>query len=290
MPPFGESGSRLALTAGAAAAALLAAGGIRLWLRRSRQRAERESLERLAARLSTSVKELEQAEALNLINQNLDDTDALALCALLRRPSCALEELYVWNNNISHVGVAAIGHVLPLNTSLRALWLSRNALGDAGVVALARGLRRHPALTDLRLAATAMSDHGACALARALAGGSLPLKELHLSANAIGDRGARALARALLAAPDLQLLALNSNRIGEPGARALGGCLLRSAVRELWIGHNPLGDEGALAVSDGALGGVVERLSLVDVPLSEAAQAKLRENPVWSSGYRALAL
>jgi len=278
--------SPVLLAAFSAASAII---GVALIRRARRRHREQCAIDALACRVQVKPSALLEAHALDLTGFQLEDgSDGLAISAIVRESS-ALTELYLWNNRFTRVTAGTLANSLRRNKCVRRLWLSRNPLADPGVQRLASALMANRDLRDLRLARCDMTCVGATSLALALKAG-LRLMELHLSANKIAAAGAIAIAQALPQCATLEFLALNSNSIDEEGALAIGEVLPMATVVELWLGANPLGDKGATAVAEGALGGPVERLSLVDAGLSEDGIAALQQHHVWSSGFRCLSI
>ena len=117
--------------------------------------------------------------------------------------------------------LGTLGSVLP---ALETLYLTEPAAGPDGVPRLAEklGAGALPVVTKLNLSGTHVGDAGASALAAALGRGAMPrLKILWLYSTAIGDAGLVALAPALWRLPALERLYLGRNPLGDEGLAAL---------------------------------------------------------------------
>ncbi len=208
---------------------------------------------------------LRDLEVLHLWNAQLGDTGAAAVG---RSPYLGrLRYLGLLRCGIGPEGGRALGRTQTLR-SLIELDLSHNACGDEPLAATAgNDAFRH--LLDLHLKAAAVTSAGVSALA----GSSCVnhLIRLQLADNQIDDGGAVAIARAE-GCKDLRLLILHANRITDDGAKALAASRFRQ-MRVLQLGHNRIGDPGALAFL-GALPGDCN-LVLHGNPISDETWGKL---------------
>jgi Leucine-rich repeat (LRR) protein len=203
------------------------------------------------------------------------------------------------------------GHVLELLQRggrhlkrLRELDLGSNPLAEVELRLLADSPNLAN-LTTLLLHQTSMGDGGAAVLATArhLA----RLEELYLSGNGLSDRGVDSLARSPRF-PSLQLLDLRDNRVGSAGLRSLavsphlgnltslflvnnaidatGVASLASArvvrlshLTTLWLGHNPIGDEGALSLAEDPARANLRNLDLQSCRLRDTGGRALADSP-----------
>ncbi len=141
---------------------------------------------------------------------------------------------------------------LSRHVQLEELILDGNAIGEVGAQALAAAFKSTRHLLKIGLTDNAyISDAGCTALAAALR--FLPrLEELHLAYNRISDAGVKALADALPSVPGLLVLDLESNVVTAAGMTFLSAALQASAVprlRQLRLGHNRIGDSGAVSLA-----------------------------------------
>ena len=202
--------------------------------------------------------------------------------------------------------------------NLRTLHLGRNHVGDPGCRRLL-GAALGP-LADLDLADNELTDDAAAQLVAAGRHGTLA--RLDLGGNALTAAGAARLVGAGVF-PRLERLSLARNRLGgrRPGpalarvaALDLGGNGLTpddvasllagpaAGVRELDLGHNRLGDDGARALADAPSAAGLRSLGLANAALTDDGLAALaasprlarlesldvRNNPLSDQGFRAL--
>eukprot|EP00971_Amphidinium_carterae_P262943 5216391-Amphidinium_carterae.1 len=71
------------------------------------------------------------------------------------------------------------------------------------------------------------------------------LRHLRLSGSIIGDQGADRLAKAIRRNRTLQTLSLGENRLTDAGIKHVADALASSAVEDLWLQRNSIGDQGA---------------------------------------------
>ena len=218
--------------------------------------------------VNTSVK------TLKLFNNPLDDEGAKALAELLGgygskssgTVNTNLEHINLSNCSIGPEGAQNLAQALCVNTSVKTLKLSENALHDEGARALAEmlGVNRaessgtvNTTLEHIDLSNCSIGPAGAQRLAQALRVNT-SVKTLKLSCNPLGDEGAKALAEMLggnraesSGTVTLEHVDLSICRIGPAGAQRLAQALrVNTSVKTLKLTHNPLGDEGAMAIAE----------------------------------------
>ena len=156
--------------------------------------------------------------------------EATALCLKVGMRDCKeLREAtqVEWEDKgLSAADLATLGKLGSVLPALK--WLSLDeysgSAGPDGVSRLAEGLVAGalPAVTIFQIDGNHVGDAGASALAAALDRGALPrVEELHLDNAAIGDAGLAALAPALRRRPALKKLFLGGNPFGDEGLAAL---------------------------------------------------------------------
>ena len=246
------------------------------------------------------------------------------LRALLHSPHLArLTGLTIYAQHLGPALARAVADS-PHLEGLKRLALARNEMGDLGVehLVLAPGLA---AIEELDVSENEIGQVGARLLARCPRFGKL--KDLRLTGNAIGPLGAETLA-ASDSIPKLAHFGLRATRLGGPrspllessrllrfgaldfGENGLTADTLRPIletihpvwVRELDLGHNELGDAGAVRLADAPALGGLRALKLTNNGIGDdglralAASPHLRRlthlevgnNPVGDAGVRAL--
>ena len=185
---------------------------------------------RVAVNLSSASRELREATQAQRQQLRADHEATAALCHKTGMQNCKeLREAKLVesvDNGLTTAELAllgALGSVLPaLEELLLADWSV--AAGPDGVQRLLEGLGAGalPAVATLFIWGMHVGDAGAEALAAALGRGALPrLKFLSLDNAAIGDAGLVALAPALRRWPALKHLYLGGNPLGDEGLAAL---------------------------------------------------------------------
>ena len=182
----------------------------------------------IAVALSSVSNELRTATRVPLQQLKTDHEAAAALCRKLGHRNCKAlreaKEVRCWRKSLSADELKLLGTLGTVLPALEELRLCEPAAGPDGVRQLAAGLGAGalPAMTFLRISDAHVGDTGASALAAALGQGALPrLKTLALYNTAIGDAGLVALAPALRRRPALERLYLGGNPLGDEGLAAL---------------------------------------------------------------------
>lgn len=218
---------------------------------------------------------------------------AAALCRRAGIPSCKkLREATTarWSNlaELSIAELAMLGTLGSVVPSLKSLYLFDNVAASGGMRRLAEGLGAGalPAVTRLVLGSMRMGDAGAAALAAALGRGALPqLEGLSLGDNGIGDAGLVALAPALRRLSALKQLWLVGNPVGDRGLAALMAPPLTAALKQLEVlnmDRTQVTDAGcAILMSalnrDHVVMPALERVLMVGSAASAAMRVAVRE-------------
>jgi uncharacterized protein (TIGR02996 family) len=153
---------------------------------------------------------------------------------------------------------------------IRELTLRRSQLTDQGVEALAASWQVRE-LDYLDLAYNRISPAGAEALARS--SHLSRLNGLNLGANDLGDAGIAALFDG--PAFRLQWLSLRGNRISDTGLRTLADSPVLTQLYDLDVGHNQIGDAGALALISSAHFPSLRAVTFYGNQLTEAGRQSL---------------
>jgi Ran GTPase-activating protein (RanGAP) involved in mRNA processing and transport len=148
-------------------------------------------------------------------------------------------------------GLAAVAHVLKVNTSLITLDLQDIQIGELGAVALAKGLNANTSLLMIDLQGNNIGDAGTAALAEGLGVNTCCLVAIDLQSNEIGDIGAEALANGLKVNTSVAAIDLSGNLIGHEGAAALAEGLKVNTCRlaAIDLQNNKIGNLGAKALA-----------------------------------------
>ncbi|XP_028328353.1 NACHT, LRR and PYD domains-containing protein 3-like [Gouania willdenowi] len=182
-------------------------------------------------------------KALDLSNNELQDSGVKLLCEGLKSPHCKLDSLSLSGCLITEVGCASLAAALSSNAStLKDLDLSNNLLQDSGVKLLCEGLKSpHCKLDSLRLSLCGLSERSCTALSSVLSSQSSSLKDLDLSNNELQDSGVKLLCEGLMS-PNCKLdsLSLSGCLVTEVGCASLAAALSSNScsVRELDLSYN----------------------------------------------------
>ncbi|XP_068273456.1 protein phosphatase 1 regulatory subunit 37 isoform X1 [Nyctibius grandis] len=135
-------------------------------------------------------------QILDLRNNHILDSGLAYLCEGLKEQRKGLVTLVLWNNQLTHTGMAYLGMTLPHTQSLETLNLGHNPIGNEGVRNLKNGLIGNRSVLRLGLASTKLTCEGAVAVAEFIAE-SPRLLRLDLRENEIKTGGLMALSLAL---------------------------------------------------------------------------------------------
>jgi len=113
-------------------------------------------------------KNISVTTSLNLVGQELDDTDVL-LIGLALKTNTTLTSLSLSGNKFGDEGLKTIGEALKMNTTLRSLSIDHtDKIGDIGARYVAKGLKANTTLTSLDMWRSCIGNAGAQAFAEAL--------------------------------------------------------------------------------------------------------------------------
>ncbi|XP_043942374.1 protein phosphatase 1 regulatory subunit 37 [Protopterus annectens] len=135
-------------------------------------------------------------QILDLRNNHILDSGLAYICEGLKEQRKGLVTLVLWNNQLTHSGMAYLGMTLPHTQSLETLNLGHNPIGNEGVRNLKSGLIANRSVLRLGLASTKINCEGAVAVAEFIAE-SPRLLRLDLRENDIKTGGLMALSLAL---------------------------------------------------------------------------------------------
>uniref|UniRef100_A0A8D2DMN2 Protein phosphatase 1 regulatory subunit 37 n=1 Tax=Sciurus vulgaris TaxID=55149 RepID=A0A8D2DMN2_SCIVU len=135
-------------------------------------------------------------QILDLRNNHILDSGLAYICEGLKEQRKGLVTLVLWNNQLTHTGMAFLGMTLPHTHSLETLNLGHNPIGNEGVRNLKNGLIGNRSVLRLGLASTKLTCEGAVAVAEFIAE-SPRLLRLDLRENEIKTGGLMALSLAL---------------------------------------------------------------------------------------------
>ncbi|XP_009466905.1 PREDICTED: protein phosphatase 1 regulatory subunit 37 [Nipponia nippon] len=135
-------------------------------------------------------------QILDLRNNHILDSGLAYICEGLKEQRKGLVTLVLWNNQLTHTGMAYLGMTLPHTQSLETLNLGHNPIGNEGVRNLKNGLIGNRSVLRLGMASTKLTCEGAVAVAEFIAE-SPRLLRLDLRENEIKTGGLMALSLAL---------------------------------------------------------------------------------------------
>ncbi|NWV14715.1 PPR37 phosphatase, partial [Ptilonorhynchus violaceus] len=161
-----------------------------------------------SAQLGNLLKFNGYIQILDLRNNHILDSGLAYICEGLREQRQGLVTLVLWNNQLSHTGMAYLGMTLPHTQSLETLNLGHNPIGNEGVRNLKNGLIGNRSVLRLGLACTKLTCEGAVAVAEFIAE-SPRLLRLDLRENEIKTGGLMALSLALRVSRSLLRLDLD---------------------------------------------------------------------------------
>lgn len=118
-----------------------------------------------------------------LLNDNFITAEGASTIANALYENTTLEELNLWNNQVSDLGVQSLSLALAKNTVLRSIALGRNRISDTGAEHLAEMLKTNTTLTRLWLFHNELGDRGVKILADVLANDNQCLQWFDLRLN-----------------------------------------------------------------------------------------------------------
>jgi Ran GTPase-activating protein (RanGAP) involved in mRNA processing and transport len=119
-----------------------------------------------------------------LLNDNVITAEGAAMIANALYNNTTLEELNLWNNQVSDLGVQSLSQALLMNNSvLRSIGLGQNRISDVGAQHLAEMLKTNTTLTRLWLFHNEIGDRGMKLLADVLANDNKSLQWFDLRLN-----------------------------------------------------------------------------------------------------------
>uniref|UniRef100_A0A8C0AT36 Protein phosphatase 1 regulatory subunit 37 n=1 Tax=Buteo japonicus TaxID=224669 RepID=A0A8C0AT36_9AVES len=149
-----------------------------------------------SAQLGNLLKFNSCIQILDLRNNHILDSGLAYICEGLKEQRKGLVTLVLWNNQLTHIGMAYLGMTLPHTQSLETLNLGHNPIGNEGIRNLKNGLIGNRSVLRLGLASTKLTCEGAVAVAEFIAE-SPRLLRLDLRENEIKTGGLMALSLAL---------------------------------------------------------------------------------------------
>ncbi|GAA1595183.1 gala protein [Actinoplanes couchii] len=182
-----------------------------------------------------------------LLGTNGLGSDGARAVAGALTPGHGVRTVYLGCNRIGADGAGALAERLAGDTEIRALWLKRNPVGDEGVRRLAGALHHNTTLRTLDLVNTGLTVSGLEALADVLAARPPVLERLFLGGNGLGPAAVGVLTR-LVTAGGVRELFLGVNRLGDEGAAGLAANLAGYPMT-LGLGGNGITDMTALAAN-----------------------------------------
>ncbi|MBW01519.1 Protein phosphatase 1 regulatory subunit 37, partial [Eschrichtius robustus] len=99
-------------------------------------------------------------QILDLRNNHVLDSGLAYICEGLKEQRKGLATLVLWNNQLTHTGMAFLGMTLPHTHSLETLNLGHNPIGNEGVRNLKNGLIGNRSVLRLGLASTKLTCEG----------------------------------------------------------------------------------------------------------------------------------
>ncbi|MGW4880560.1 ribonuclease inhibitor [Streptomyces sp. NPDC004262] len=180
---------------------------------------------------------------------------------------------------VGAAGAALIADALAAGpTPVRHLLLGTDALGDEGAAAAAGS----GAVETLYLGCNGITAGGACRIADWLRASPQAVTGVWLKRNPLGGGGGRAAAELLESARSLRTLDLVQTGLDPAGAAVLADALLVAAdagrrTERLFVGGNPLGEDGARALAAVVAGGGTGELYVSAARLGDAGALLLAD-------------
>ncbi|MFF4895041.1 ribonuclease inhibitor [Streptomyces sp. NPDC001068] len=181
---------------------------------------------------------------------------------------------------VGAAGAALIAEALGAGpTPVRHLLLGTDALGDEGAAAVAGSGGE---VETLYLGCNGITAGGACRIADQLRASPQVVTGVWLKRNPLGADGGRAAAELIESARSLRTLDLVQTGLDPAGTAVLADALLVAAdggrrIERLFVGGNPLGEDGARALSAVVAGGGVGELYVSAARLGDAGALLLAD-------------
>ncbi|XP_078390096.1 NACHT, LRR and PYD domains-containing protein 3-like [Cetorhinus maximus] len=216
-------------------------------------------------------------QKLRLSYNNLGDAGVKLLSVALRNPGCKIQELDLFNNNLTDSCAEDLASVISTNPSLTDLDLGVSQLGDSGVKLLSVALRNSGCkIQRLGLFNNNLTDSCAKDLASVISTNQ-SLTDLDLGGNPLEDSGVKLLSVALRnSGCKIQRLGLGDNKLTDSCAEDLASVFNRS-LTDLNLGYNNLGDSGVKRLSVALRGPdcKIQKLDLQDNNLTDSCTEDL---------------
>ncbi|XP_067835947.1 NACHT, LRR and PYD domains-containing protein 3-like, partial [Heptranchias perlo] len=164
---------------------------------------------------------LHKCQVLRLGRNKLGDSGMKLLSAALGNPDCKIQELGLWDNDLTDSCTEDLSSALSTNRSLTDLNLGNNKLGDSGVKLLSAALRNPDCkIQKLHLDDVGLTDSCTDDLSSALST-NRSLTDLNLGSNSFTDRSVPALRSLILTRRSLKRIRLRGNLFSPNGKRHL---------------------------------------------------------------------
>lgn len=175
-------------------------------------------------------------------------------------------------------GAALVAEALSQGPSpVRHLLLGTDALGDTGAIAAAG---THTGVETLYLGCNNITAGGACRIADQLRASPQVVTGVWLKRNPLGGGGGRAAAELVESARSLRTLDLVQTGLDAAGTAVLAEALLAAAgngrrIERLFVGGNPLGEAGSVALAAVLAAGAIDELYVSAAGLGDAGAQHL---------------
>ena len=216
-------------------------------------------------------------KTVNFSNKNITDNAVCIIAFGLYNNNMTIQKLDFSYNNITDVGVVAIGDSFRTNSSLKVLLFSGNNISYKGAKVISEFILINKSLQILDISCNSISDNGAMAISDCLKN-DYTLQELYLSSNQITTVGAEKIGEAIQVNNTLQKLSVSHNplcdgviticdglkcnntlleldlsqsQITNENAKVIAEVIhVNTALQKLDISHNRISDEGVIVISD----------------------------------------
>jgi len=180
----------------------------------------------------------------------LECTRAIAVALATER----FTSLDLSRNTLGDAGAEVIAEVLPRTLSLVHLDLSSNNITHVGGGVLLSALAKNRSVVDVDLSSRVgglrnhLARQNSSAMETLLSGNAV-LAKMTLAGNSLGPEGVVGISRGLAGNRTLLSLDLTGNSIGPKGVATLAEGFVLSALEELGLADNHLGDEGLIILA-----------------------------------------